>query len=548
MTPLTQTQQKRSMVLAGILCAILFIFLCAVRAPREDTVYLNSDAPYHVLHTMQCYRETPLQIHKFVPIVTLGAAEDKRIEWGATLPDHEGNFYYPSFSAAQFVAPYLALRAVGAPFTLQSLYWFNCAIYGLCAILTALLFLRLLDGRLPRAFLLAAATALYLCPVEIQHAQGVVYWAQSLFQLGFLVQLWCFILRENHRAARAGFWLLCLVLPYVEWTGYFVNVGFVLAHTVRCMQKAEKGKRLRAVFSKHNMLFTLFAALCTLGSLALFCAHYLMVVDAEALFASLQTRFLMRSAILIRTATLGLLLQKYWRGFGALLVLAGALCLLAVCLPNARRALWLLVKQHAWLLVAMTFPLIENMLLRSHATSYTYDTIKLIFILIAACLFALAALWEAYPAARRRVAVAAGCAVCAACAVMILQYNVLPNDYHTRVDYLDEDAAFASYINTHYPIEASLLANENRAQRGWENLLFGRNIYEWYPLDELISRADGASKRFVVILQALEELAAANIYQFTGFWVYDGRTLTLQYYAWENGVAVPQAHEPPENA
>lgn len=85
-------------------------------------IFYNSDATYHVLLTMKCYEETPVSVHKFVPLVSLGQERDKGISWGATVPDQYGNYYYTSFSAAGFAFPYLVLKAAHIPLSMGALY------------------------------------------------------------------------------------------------------------------------------------------------------------------------------------------------------------------------------------------------------------------------------------------------------------------------------------------------------------------------------------------------------------------------------------------
>ena len=45
--------------------------------------YLDSDATWHTLLTMQAYDETPISQHKFLPIVSLGGVDNKGDFMGA---------------------------------------------------------------------------------------------------------------------------------------------------------------------------------------------------------------------------------------------------------------------------------------------------------------------------------------------------------------------------------------------------------------------------------------------------------------------------------
>ena len=77
--------------------------------------YRNSDATWHVLLTIECYNETPILDHLFLPIVSLGENDDKYIPWGSTIPDNKGNYYYTSFSPAGYFFPWLFIKLFRLP-------------------------------------------------------------------------------------------------------------------------------------------------------------------------------------------------------------------------------------------------------------------------------------------------------------------------------------------------------------------------------------------------------------------------------------------------
>lgn len=88
----------------GILmaAAIIVVITAAVKYRKGEINYYNSDATWHTLLTIEAYNETSISEHVFLPIVSLGEAEDKGIPWGATIPDRNGNYYYTSFSPAGY--------------------------------------------------------------------------------------------------------------------------------------------------------------------------------------------------------------------------------------------------------------------------------------------------------------------------------------------------------------------------------------------------------------------------------------------------------------
>ena len=104
---------------------LIFIFII-VKIPKESEYYNDCDATYHTIYVMKCYEETPISIHKFLPIVSMGHSEDKGISWGACVADRNGeNYYYTSFSPATFLAPYIFVKLLNLPINIYSLYAFN---------------------------------------------------------------------------------------------------------------------------------------------------------------------------------------------------------------------------------------------------------------------------------------------------------------------------------------------------------------------------------------------------------------------------------------
>jgi len=156
-----------------------------IRFPKANENFYNADATYHVLLTMKAYDETPISVHKFLPIVSLGQPEDKFIPWGATVPDKFGNYYYTSFSPIGFLVPYLFIKFFHLPFSHNSLYIFNSILYVMCMFLIVKLFIKLFDN-IDKQFVIFIVGIAYLFQPEIMHSQGIVYWHQSLFQLIFI--------------------------------------------------------------------------------------------------------------------------------------------------------------------------------------------------------------------------------------------------------------------------------------------------------------------------------------------------------------------------
>ena len=114
----------------GILClTVLSSVIRYEKYKNKDIDYINSDATWHVLLTVECYNQTPIDDHIFLPIVSLGKPSDKWISWGATVPDKKGNYYYTSFSPAGYVAPWAFFKLFNLETKESNLFIFSSVIY-----------------------------------------------------------------------------------------------------------------------------------------------------------------------------------------------------------------------------------------------------------------------------------------------------------------------------------------------------------------------------------------------------------------------------------
>ena len=119
--------------LVGIIFVVILVSIIKFRSGEIN--YLDSDATWHTLLTMQAYDETPIREHKFLPIVSLGGLDNKGISWGATIPDKDGNYYYTSFSPAGYILPYIFVKIFRLPINEKSLYCFNTLLFAISAVL-----------------------------------------------------------------------------------------------------------------------------------------------------------------------------------------------------------------------------------------------------------------------------------------------------------------------------------------------------------------------------------------------------------------------------
>ena len=138
MKQIEKKQLQQWLLLAVCLLCVIVVWIYKY---RENYNYLNSNASWHVLLTVQAYDETPASIHKFLPIVSLGDELDKEIQWAEMVADEQGNYYYTSFSPAGYVLPYLFFKLFGLDVAEKSLYIFNTMLCCLALLFTIKLFI-----------------------------------------------------------------------------------------------------------------------------------------------------------------------------------------------------------------------------------------------------------------------------------------------------------------------------------------------------------------------------------------------------------------------
>jgi len=496
-----------------LLAAVCVLTLSLVRHPGGDINYYNSDATWHVLMTMQAYEETPASVHKFVPLINMGGEGDKGISWGATIPDQQGNYYYTSFSAAGFVLPYLFLKLFQLPIAESSLYLFNCLLYFASTALFGV-FVTEVFRKTKRPFLVGAiAVVACACPPEVLHGMGVVYWPQSVLQVTLLIQLYAYY-RYVDRGSKAGygvFLLLCLLNPYIEWTGFVANGGFILLELFRLRKQW-----------KRALLGCLLPGVLTVLSFVLFSAHYLWVVTLWDYLEALKNRFIARSTV--SNYPFSRLFTGYIDSFLWLWVLLGVLFVAVVlCWRGFTWTKRSVLLRHKWLLFVTLFPVIENILMKGHAILYTYDRMKLIFPLTLILCDLCALLLEKCSAKVWKGVVCA--AVLAAAAGNVCSY-VGNEAYIWRAEYRENNRILGQYV---VPYEADSVMGCTAYGGRSIYLDFERGVHEYVDLDTMTNMAQEAGKRYAILLQFGEDaLTSWGMPTYDRVEIYDTQTNELK--------------------
>lgn len=520
-----KSRLKENMRYIVLTIACLLAVICVWQYKyREQYNYMNSNASWHVLLTVQAYDETPLSVHKFLPLVSLGDEMDKDIQWAEMIADEEGNYYYASFSAAGFVLPYLFMKVFGLPVTEHSLYVFNTVLCCLALLFTIKLFVDLFGNRLRKEVVILLTTLMFTFQTEIMHGMGQVYWHQSLMQVLLPLQFLCFWHFDEDKKWKIGYFVLAVLMPYAEWTGFIANVGFALAlffkHGIKIQKK--------------DFLWAFLTAVCTVLALIIFCGHFLLVVDFDSLMGALRDRYHMRTTY--SYATTFNLLWGYWKSFKSLWILLPVLGIGCVILNKGVK--WIKDYFHMIpMLFVMLFPLLENIIMKDHAISYTYDRMKLIYPLLLAAFVLIAAASE-----KRTWYMLGVLAVVGVVSVGNVNAYVGNPEYLWSAEYRKESEKLAEYCRENYH-EDSLYGLQNAAVRGYVNMMFDRGMYENIAEDELLTLAEERDAKYAVLVQVAsvpDPANAWNMYGFSGVTVYDMEDGTQTYIHVVNGEIVEE--------
>ena len=493
-----------------IFTSLLLVIAISIGKYRGgDINYQNSDATYHVLLTMQAYEETQISVHKFLPIVSLGGEQNKGISWGACIPDEFGNYYYTSFSPAGYVLPYLFIKLLHLPIAESSLYIFNTLLFAISSIFMLLLLNSIYKNASAFSGTILCTIAIFVSTPQLLHSMGIVYWHQSVMQVTLIAQTFMYYHMRKSKAALFGFYFLCFVNPYIEWTGYVANAGFAFAELSANFKNSREyiSARKKGLFS-----FEIIVVLTALSAL-LFLGHFLAVVNAKDFARAIISRFAARN-ITVKVSVLSLLLG-YVKSFSYIWLLLIILVAIASLLYGGLS--WIRsgkIWENKILLFVLSFPIIENLLMKQHAIEYSFDRMKVVFPLVfLICDLIYMILLKKNT--RRMTFFVIVLTICTCCSNY---FSYLSSEYIWEAQYREDNAVLAEYINTDY--NDSVIGTEDVSVRGYINMLFGRGVYEWTTLEKLRELASETGNRYAILLKT-EKIEPWNMTDFGGAEIFD---------------------------
>lgn len=319
----------------------------------------NIQATYHTLLTLNSLSSLPFKESALLPTVNFSGENNKNIPWAAAVKTVDGNYVYTSFPSLGFVAPYLALRIVGAELNIKNLFIFN-SILGIatCILFFSALYLLACNAEASNAGRVISAVAgssvaIFSC--ESLVSSGLIYWPQSLSQLCFSLILLLFTLKRNktrNTITDVLLFLSLLAFPMIEWTGYVFN-GLLFIYCI--VARFDGWKKI--------------ATLCLIASAIAIIIFALQIAAVVSITDFIQTSLARFGARSVEKASFALLAKGYWISFGTyLLFLIPAL-------------LSLKESKDRFLIIICILPLLENLLLANHAMLFTFDRWKLAFLI-----------------------------------------------------------------------------------------------------------------------------------------------------------------------
>ncbi len=173
--------------------------------------------------------------------------------------------------------------------------------------------------------------------------------------------------------------------------------------------------------------------------------------------------------------------------------------------------------RHKLLMFVMIFPVLENIIMKEHAITYTYDRMKAIFILSFVICELTDQLLSVSLHRKRFLSTAILCIAFFSCFAGNFIHYKNNEDYIWRADYRQDNEKLAEYINKNY-FDSILVVNY--PVRGYINLLFERGIYEQKKIDSAISLANQKGKKYAIEVEVNGE-TDWNMYQLSGATIYN---------------------------
>jgi hypothetical protein len=434
-----------------LLIALLAVSAVFIKMNKLESIHniRNIEASYHTLLTVKALNENSISDHFGLPSVTLGGDVNHNISWGATKSTPSGSYIYTSFYTPAFLLATSFFNVSGLDVNLINLSYFNFFIGFVTSLFLLTLFLKIKEMVTISdvGLIVLPATAVTIFSAEVLLSTGVIYWAQTVYNLVFaasILALYSFLKKEGSSGQSSIIILiLCFLGPLFEWTGFIYNIGLVLIFTFYI-----KNTKL----AKHVFFVTFLSGLFLVS-------HYIIALGIENTIIGFLSRF---SARTINSNLLSLP-YGYIKSYGLFLILFAFLVFSFI--KHERNK-----KTYVTIVLASLFPLIKNIIMYQHASEFSFDRLKFILPLSILLFFYLCRVKIQH----RYIMV---CFILLCSFQNILTYNLLVNDSINWNAIHKNNIDLVEKIKNETDISCATIAT-NHNVRGYYNLLLNRNIYE----------------------------------------------------------------------
>ena len=243
--------------------------------------------------------------------------------------------------------------------------------------------------------------------------------------------------------------------------------------------------------------------------------HYLLNIEFSVVIEAMYHRFFARNAI-SKIANIKGLIKGYISSYKYLIALISILLFSICLLKKYRQSFFKLLKEYAYPLIFFTIIILENLLLMQHATEYSFDRLKIIFLLIILVFIIIITVNNQN---KDDKFFATYILVFITCIAALNSYNYLhKNEYISNFKYTAKNNLIADYIKANYNYENSILTSPYFV-RGYLNLLFDRGIYELVQYNsadynELKELAIAKNKQYLLSIDCIstEKSQITNVY------------------------------------
>ena len=216
---------------AYFLLCLLFVFSVVLRLPNLNRPL----SKHHEFNTafflipMEIWADDGADAHGFLPPYNYSTNADQNIPEPICIPfgEKKGTFYYLSFPALSYLAPYYTFKSLGLSFTPWNLQVYNLTLHFL---LIVLVFSALIPLFSYRSSLVSTVLYLFAPGPMWYHGNGYTHHVFALIMLGSAVYFFFEFLKSEKYAKWhvLGFSVSALFLVLSEWIGFLFLFFIVL--------------------------------------------------------------------------------------------------------------------------------------------------------------------------------------------------------------------------------------------------------------------------------------------------------------------------------